>query len=675
MQNSITRPYRSKRQRPCDRCRTRKTACILENGVPCQSCFNARRPCTFDTLPTRRRRPGSPQVREPRAREAANVVHEEPGLLSPVPGLSDTHTEQHPGTSTVYGELVVDELEDIGNVSGFMLDPGALAPLVQRIQSLDHLNGFSAQMSGTSGESDPWLLRHGRYDENGMCNISRVSFRTVGGVPYEHMVPVHFLVAENSLYRGGKEETSYDPSINDQTLRHQLDDLVPEHDGRRLISLFLTFVFPLMPAISRSHLKRSLLDPSFDTPVYLLAAIYASSFPFRVHDPSLCVSGAYESPPTDSLWRLVYTSVLREIHTPNLAVLQSALLYLQRFPKHAQSAASDSPFVWSFFGTIANLANTLGLHLNCQRWGIPCWEKRIRRRLWWIVYIEDKWRSLLAGRPPMIQPAEWDVSPIEIMDFDFDNVPNDTVQKDPFQWPLDDGMLFRTLSQLAPVAERLQSTFYSLRSSQRLCKDFRASVDTARAIRQDLQAWYASLPETIRLRQPSNTANYGTSTTGHCKGAAVLNLSYLALEVLLYRAILRPLGQASPPPPIANEEIETGFPEFQLLFENLDVEHLTQLPALETLEFDEAAEVTINAAEKCAGISINFLSRLTSTDFDSFWHSWSRIFFSLVSNFILLLLVQAPTAEHAIRSKQMLDRWTQSLRFGPALFWWSVTQQ
>lgn len=93
-------------------------------------------------------------------------------------------------------------------------------------------------------------------------------------------------------------------------------------------------MFPLIPVISRSQLCRSLLDPNYiQVPVHLLAAIYASSFPFRVHDPCLCVSGAYENPPVDALWNLVYSSILREIHTPKLAVLNHRCFIFNGFPK------------------------------------------------------------------------------------------------------------------------------------------------------------------------------------------------------------------------------------------------------------------------------------------------------------------------------------------------------
>lgn len=47
---------------------------------------------------------------------------------------------------------------------------------------------------------------------------------------------------------------------------------------------------------------------------------------------------------------------------------------------------------------------------------------------------------------------------------------------------------------------------------------------------------------------------------------------------------------------------------------------LDQLPAVDVSEFGEAAEATLNAAEKCAGIIVNFVGALAPKDFDTFWY-------------------------------------------------------
>lgn len=175
-----------------------------------------------------------------------------------------------------------------------------------------------------------------------------------------------------------------------------------------------------------------------------------------MHDPILCVSAAYEEQLSARLLRMVYELVAEEIHTPKLSVLQASLLYLQQMPTGTQRSVSDSPFVWSFLGSVVAQAASLGLHLEPRPWGIPAWEKRLRRRLWWAVYLEDKWRSLLMGRPPFIHHEDFDVFELDGNDFVVDgnqaayfNSPRDYQRE----------TIFIHATQLACVVEKMHQTF------------------------------------------------------------------------------------------------------------------------------------------------------------------------------------------------------------------------
>lgn len=51
-----SRRYMSKRDRPCDFCRSRKSACCIDAGPPCQLCAVRGRRCTFDKAPPSRKK-------------------------------------------------------------------------------------------------------------------------------------------------------------------------------------------------------------------------------------------------------------------------------------------------------------------------------------------------------------------------------------------------------------------------------------------------------------------------------------------------------------------------------------------------------------------------------------------------------------------------------------------
>lgn len=102
---------------------------------------------------------------------------------------------------------------------------------VQHICSLEQIEGSTAQMCGISAELDPWLLRHCKYDDFGMCRLHGTLIRNVGGVPVTGLVPVHFVVADDYAL-----EPTQGMNNGGQS-RHRLDQLVPVIHGQRLYSL------------------------------------------------------------------------------------------------------------------------------------------------------------------------------------------------------------------------------------------------------------------------------------------------------------------------------------------------------------------------------------------------------------------------------------------------------
>lgn len=52
----------------------------------------------------------------------------------------------------------------------------------------------------------------------------------------------------------------------------------------------------------------------------------------------------------------------------------------------------------------------MGLHRNCDDWDIPYEEKQTRKRLWWALYITDRFQTAILGRPINLRDEDIDVS-------------------------------------------------------------------------------------------------------------------------------------------------------------------------------------------------------------------------------------------------------------------------
>jgi len=373
----------------------------------------------------------------------------------------------------------------------------------------------------------------------------------------------------------------------------------------------------MLPVISRSQLGISSISrlPTQSAlervPLHLLAAIYASALRYVSDDEHLSVWHSQTSPSTDAIWRLVYEELQEDVHQSQLSVVQATLLYLHKDPSDdGRHSLSDTPFVWSWVGKLVGLTTALGVHTECSMWAIPSWEKRLRKRIWWAVYAEDKWRSLLMGRPPYIHSQEWDIEDLDASDFG-----SRSAEK------LDDGPnLFRNFVSLTRIAESVQETFYSLRAAQRLSVDMTASIQAARPLLQQLEGWRASQVESLPRANESLTAEGASPPYS-------IRFAYHVLVIYIYRALYRPMVQPSTPPHVIDleEPIELdnslNFDDFS--WDAPGLVNITPFPATNNVTDSqvEIVEDVAKAAIECAAGVINLARRLSFSDLGGFWPS------------------------------------------------------
>lgn len=276
------RPYRSKVTRPCDRCRRRKTTCILPADGPCRSCNSASQACTFELPPAKRKRgpelsgstvaspqdedgvngsepvaqPRTPQARRSQAlrrissKHAVSAIHISPPRRETSHGLGDIQlgmnaeynidSEQRAATSKPNATSATERLPEYRDQPQPQpIDPvcGIASPAIQHVRSLDQIEGATAQLCGISAELDPWLLRHCRYDDYGMCHLHGTLIRNVGGVPVMGLVPVHFVVAKvppTEPVQPGDDPIGIEVRPE---CRDELNKLIPPTHATRFLSL------------------------------------------------------------------------------------------------------------------------------------------------------------------------------------------------------------------------------------------------------------------------------------------------------------------------------------------------------------------------------------------------------------------------------------------------------
>lgn len=428
-------------------------------------------------------------------------------------------------------------------------------------------------------------------------------------------------MADHSLYDRGE------PRLDQRALDEAADEvsrMVSEETGVRLIKLFFRYIYPYFPILSRTRLLYPLTElPARlrELPLSLKSAIYASALAFVTYDDVLATTLVHSPPSSQRLYRIAWLAVTHEVHTPHLSTLQSCLLLLQRV--NDDRYVMDTVFRWSLLGWTVALAQSFGLSIDCLDWnGIPDWEKRLRRRLWWAVFVMDKWAFMSAGLTSQIHKDNYDVSPLTTADFGYAETPEPTSSDNT-------SAHFYHLTRLTAILSDIQVAFFTVAASKRTQRDFALSIELAKPFRQDLKEWKTSYDSFIATQAASR--DQSRSLRSGLDGNASLGLSYLVANIILFRALLRP--------------VESNLPS--------------------TNQQPRAGRDAVRAGAKtCCVEAVAFVESLQRNVWDAFWHSWSRAGFAMVSSLMIRLLITSDKAIEVDEINALIRRWRWALRTG-----------
>lgn len=503
-----------------------------------------------------------------------------------------------------------------------------------RNRALDAQGTRSARIIGETGESNPYLLRHYRYDDNDECTISKITYRRIKRIASASDMqpgsrgepPVVFMLADDSLCQKGE------PRIEEDALadaRHEVYTMFTEGEALRLIELFFRFVYPYFPILCRAEmlpLGHAPASITHNLSLSLLAAIYASSLPFMLYDDLLATTIVHNPPPAHQLFRISWLAVTQEMHTPRLATLQACLLLLQRAPTNRYT--TDTPWKFSLVGWTVSLAQTLGLTRECGDWlSLPAWEISLRKRLWYGVYIMDKWASLGAGMPSHIKNEDFNVTPLAASDLE---LLDGSQTYYGFPDSAEASSHFRLLSELTMILSDMIDSYYSLRATEKTSKNFSLSLELAKPLRTRLKMWHDSLPPGLSLHQNDPVDARGMAKLS---GNASLSLAYIVATMTLFRALLRPIENLT-----SVEEEDHG-----ILGSRLAVRA---------------------GAKECAKEVVELVEHLGRGALDAFWHSWSRANFAIASSFLMQLMLTAEPGPESHEINDLVSRWRWAMRFG-----------
>lgn len=413
------------------------------------------------------------------------------------------------------------------------------------------------------------------------------------------------------LLHGSNDDSHQDPLLS---AFKSIEELIHPY-GPLLIQRYRTAINPSLVGVENAFFSRCVTHPQGTLNPTLTAAIYSLTLATE-EGRQLVSSSCLDIVKIEETAFRMFSASLGK---PTISTVQAGILLMQ-IP-HVDSRTLNTQLV--------SIAYDLGLHVDCSTWMLSDEEHSLRKRLAWAVFVQDKWCSLIHGRPSLISADHWAVP--DLVEADYSIAMGDD------RGELDVGTirhgqnLFGQMVALTQILATVLDTFYTLKAMQEVSdaqeNGTQLILERAKPVQIKLKNWFTQLPPSLKIE--SNAPGFSSSGKyfhhhDHQKliSAGYLHLAYFATEITLHRCIIRSL------------KFNGG---------EIYLSHVCR----------SAAKTRLISA-------MDFMNRLRPEHLTSFWNFPSAVNFALVGTFGSLLLATAPAQEEAdfYRTRLAEYRWT-----------------
>ncbi|CRK32916.1 hypothetical protein BN1723_014692 [Verticillium longisporum] len=437
-------------------------------------------------------------------------------------------------------------------------------------ETLGHQNRQSSAIIGATTDFDPSLTHALSWNAKGECP----SFQA------QHILRranqnVHFVMRPDTQDEMDAELTNLDA----------IEDFVSPH-GPELVNLYFRIVHPSFPILHKKVFLEKYGRSYRELTPTGLGAVYIMALNWWSYSPAL----SSMSKPDAHVLESKVLKMLFEVHKrPKISDLQGGLVLMQ----------SPNVSSWALAGHLIAMAQNLGMNFDCSDWQVPDWERGVRKRVAWALFMQDKWGALVYGRGSLLRADDWDVQPLTASDFP-ETSKDDDLEEGSAE--IEKGkQTFLHMVSLTEIVADVLDQFFTLRATRRR-QTIEQVLESAKPLQLRLKAWLTALPIDLSV---GDTVPRKLSSVGY------LHLAYYTAEITLHRAILRSHSMASPAP---------------------DLYAITRL----------AASTRFTSA-------LDFVKRLKAEHLQSFWYFSSGLSLAIIGLFAGILCMTSQDREGAER--------------------------
>ncbi|KAJ4412903.1 hypothetical protein N0V82_008663 [Gnomoniopsis sp. IMI 355080] len=277
-----------------------------------------------------------------------------------------------------------------------------------------------------------------------------------------------------------------------------------------VIRAYFTWFHPCFPVLDRPDLAKRLITMDI-SPLLFQAMLFIGAT--YCDDEAIVAMGFQDRSEAKSL---LYTRARLLFHADwekdQITLIQG--LFLMSFWRGEPSDVRDVRY---WLGVVITLAETYGLHRSAKLTTRDPQMARLRRRIWWSIYVRERQSAASLGLPMRIRDEDCDIEPLTVMDLQNDG----------------DDSLVTALG--SPTAEHLIYPVKMIELSRLLGKIIDVHFIPGRTptaqksiinLQDSLEEWKESLPAELR-RFPDE----GDPSVWTC----LLHLAYNHLRILIYR--------------------------------------------------------------------------------------------------------------------------------------------
>ncbi|KAG1507865.1 hypothetical protein G6F47_005754 [Rhizopus delemar] len=267
--------------------------------------------------------------------------------------------------------------------------------------------------------------------------------------------------------------------------REVIDDLIPRSVIVSLVNVYFDSN-PLLPILDREEYMNAFEGKTSPPPSPLLTYSICAYACFLIRSDDPLFENA--SVKRDEIYRILTDRaavLFRTVYlVPRIATIQ-ALVLIANQPVYSGISHKN----WILAGMAVRMAQDLGLHRTLKTVDAADFNKK-RKRIWYSVYVTDRWCCAIMGRPLAIADSDCDVE-LSL---------TDTL------YPNEDLTTFFSFVKLSEILGDVLCHVYSARAKAQgyLTK---AMEQTVSGLQRMLEQWYANVPEIYAQADPRWTLN------------------------------------------------------------------------------------------------------------------------------------------------------------------------